>query len=137
MAVPTAALSHVLQQPAAFLWQVLTAFRENQGLLLAGAVAYYTLLSIVPMFALLLILLAQFPGSALLLDTVGTYLELAAPTRPGELVADLGSLPLHWKVGGVAGWVVGADQRRLVEQSARGGSTRARPAAQRAWFVVG
>jgi YihY family inner membrane protein len=93
----------VMQHPVRFLWQVLSAFRDNQGLLLAGAVAYYTLLSIVPMFALLLILLSQFLDQQLLLDTVGTYLELAAPTRSGELVDDLAAFLSHWKVVGVAG----------------------------------
>ena len=39
----------VLGHPAAFGWQTLKAFRANQGLLLAGAVAYYALLSIVPL----------------------------------------------------------------------------------------
>ena len=100
------ALAHVLQHPARFLWQVLRAFRDNQGLLLAGAVAYYTLLSIVPMFALLLILLSQLFDPQLLLDTVGTYLELLAPTRSGELVMDLGSFLEQWKVVGVAGVLV-------------------------------
>jgi len=103
MADSSSALRYVLKHPAAFIGQVLTAFRDNQGLLLAGAVAYYTLLSIVPMFALLLILLSQFLDTTLLLDTVGTYLELAAPTRSGELVADLAAFLAHWKVVGVAG----------------------------------
>jgi len=31
-----------------FVFRVLVSFRRNQGLLLAGAIAYYTLLSIVP-----------------------------------------------------------------------------------------
>ena len=31
----------VLKNPVAFAWRVLRAFRANQGLLLAGAVAYY------------------------------------------------------------------------------------------------
>ena len=99
----SSALRYVLKHPATFIGQVLAAFRDNQGLLLAGAVAYYTLLSIVPMFALLLILLSQFLDTGLLLDTVGTYLELAAPTRSGELVADLAAFLAHWKVVGVAG----------------------------------
>ena len=95
--------ARVLLHPGCFLWQVLVEFRRNQGLLLAGAVAYYTLLSIVPMFALLLILLSQFLDPALLLDTVANYLKLAAPTRSGELVRDLEAFLAHWKVVGVAG----------------------------------
>ncbi|HEY0714240.1 MAG TPA: hypothetical protein VGF45_16280, partial [Polyangia bacterium] len=42
-----------------FCKRVLVNFRQNQGLLLAGAVAYYALLSIVPLFALLLVGLAH------------------------------------------------------------------------------
>lgn len=103
MSAPPSPLRYVLHHPAAFLWQVVRAFRDNQGLLLAGAVAYYTLLSIVPMFALLLILLSQLLEPALLLETVATYLELAAPTTSTELVADLAAFLDHWKVVGVAG----------------------------------
>lgn len=99
-------LNQVLHHPLAFLRRVLIAFRDNQGLLLAGAVAYYTLLSIVPMLALLLILLSQFLDPKLLLDTLGNYLELAAPTRSAELLADLAAFLAHWKVVGVAGVLV-------------------------------
>jgi membrane protein len=35
--------------------EVLVTFRRTHGLLMAGAIAYYTLLSLVPLFALLLI----------------------------------------------------------------------------------
>ena len=35
----------VVANPGAFVLRVLRAFRANQGLLLAGAIAYYTLLS--------------------------------------------------------------------------------------------
>ena len=38
-------LRTVLASPGTFLWRTLQAFRANQGLLLAGAVAYYALLS--------------------------------------------------------------------------------------------
>lgn len=100
-----APLAYVLTHPLRFLLQVLIAFRENQGLLLAGAVAYYTLLSIVPMIALLLIVLSQFIDQKLLLETAATYMELATPTRSGELATDLESFLSHWKVVGVAGVV--------------------------------
>jgi membrane protein len=100
------ALGRVLPHPLRFLLQVLRAFRANQGLLLAGAVAYYTLLSIVPMFALLLILLSQLVDSQVLVQTVATYLELLAPTRSGELMQDLTAFLAHWKVVGVAGVLV-------------------------------
>jgi uncharacterized BrkB/YihY/UPF0761 family membrane protein len=38
--------AYVLKHPGVFAIQVLKSFRANQGLLLAGAVAYYALLSI-------------------------------------------------------------------------------------------
>ncbi|MEJ2393015.1 MAG: ribonuclease R, partial [Gammaproteobacteria bacterium] len=41
---------YILDHPWRFIRQIVTGFRANQGFLLAGAVAYYTLLSIVPMF---------------------------------------------------------------------------------------
>ena len=53
------AAQHVLRHPWAFAWQTLKAFRANQGLLLAGAVAYYALLSIVPLLILTVIALSQ------------------------------------------------------------------------------
>ena len=45
----------VLRRPGLFLLRVLKGFRHNQGILLSGAVAYYMLLSIVPLLALLLV----------------------------------------------------------------------------------
>ena len=50
-------LAYVISHPGRFLLDVLRSFRQNQGLLLAGAIAYYTLLSIIPVFALVLIVL--------------------------------------------------------------------------------
>jgi len=41
--------SDVLNHPGAFAIRVLRSFRANQGYLLAGAVAYNTLLSILPL----------------------------------------------------------------------------------------
>ena len=50
--------AHVLKHPGAFAIQVLKSFGANQGLLLAGAVAYYALLSIVPLLILTVIALS-------------------------------------------------------------------------------
>ena len=49
----------VLQHPGAFTLAVLKGFRANQGVLLAGAVAYYTLLSLVPLLILALMALSH------------------------------------------------------------------------------
>jgi YihY family inner membrane protein len=64
---------------AAFTLRVLSDFRRNQGFLLAGAVAYYTLLSLVPLFVLLLVGLSHVVDEARLLDTVQSNLELLIP----------------------------------------------------------
>jgi uncharacterized BrkB/YihY/UPF0761 family membrane protein len=62
-----------------FLLRVVRGFRRNQGLLLSGAVAYYTLLSIVPMSILALIVLSHFMGEEQLFHTLTTYLEMVMP----------------------------------------------------------
>ena len=65
------AAQHVLRHPWSFAWNTIKAFRANQGLLLAGAVAYYALLSIVP------------------LTTLGRYLEWLVPGQSQAIVAEL------------------------------------------------
>jgi membrane protein len=62
-----------------FSLKVLRDFRSNQGLLLSGAVAYYTLLSIVPMSILFLIVLPHFIGEEELFLTLSTYFEMMIP----------------------------------------------------------
>ncbi len=67
------------------LWDSLVGFRKNQGLLLAGAVAYYTLLSLVPLLILVLIGLSHFVAPDRLFATLAEYLEFLVPGQ-GELV---------------------------------------------------
>jgi membrane protein len=62
-----------------FLLTVLREFKRNQGLLLSGAIAYYTLLSIVPMSILALIVLSHFVEEAQLFHTLSTYIEMVIP----------------------------------------------------------
>ena len=76
--------AYVVTHPGAFTVCVLRAFRANQGLLLAGAVAYYTLLSIVPLLILLLIVLSQIIDQGELLATLGRYLEWLIPGQSGR-----------------------------------------------------
>jgi YihY family inner membrane protein len=68
---------------------VLRAFRANQGLLLAGAVAYYTLLSIVPLLILMLIALSQIIDQGELLATLGEYLEWLMPGQSAAVIREL------------------------------------------------
>ena len=69
----------LLHRPGKFLWRVLVAFKRNQGLLLAGAVAYYTLLSIIPMLALILVGLSHFIEGPQLYSTILHNLKLVLP----------------------------------------------------------
>ena len=50
--------TYVLGRAGALAIQTLKSFRANQGLLLAGAVAYHALLSIVPLLILTVIALS-------------------------------------------------------------------------------
>ena len=83
------AAQHVLRHPWAFLWQTLKGFKANQGLLLAGAVAYYALLSIVPLLILAVIALSQLIDQGELLETIGHYLEWLVPSQSRAIVREL------------------------------------------------
>ena len=62
-----------------FLLRVMQGFLRNQGLLLAGAVAYYTLLSIVPLSILALVVLTHFMEEQQLIQTLSRYLGMVIP----------------------------------------------------------
>jgi membrane protein len=95
--------AEVLLHPGAFALQVLKAFRANQGLLLAGAVAYYALLSIVPLLILTVIAASHFIDQSELLRTIGRYLEWLVPGQSRAVVAELASFLAHRDV---MGWVL-------------------------------
>ena len=79
----------IITHPVTFALQVLRAFRANQGLLLAGAVAYYTLLSIVPLLILVVIALSHVVDQAVLFSTLRRALEWVVPGQSGAVVQEL------------------------------------------------
>jgi YihY family inner membrane protein len=83
------AAQHVLRHPWSFAWNTIKAFRANQGLLLAGAVAYYALLSIVPLLILTVIVLSHVIDQSELLATLGRYLEWLVPGQSAAIVGEL------------------------------------------------
>ena len=87
--------AQILRHPGAFAIRTLKGFRANQGLLLAGAVAYYALLSIVPMLILTVIALSHFVDQTALLQTLGRYLEWLVPGQSGVIIAELANFLLH------------------------------------------
>ena len=93
----------VLQHPGAFALRVLKAFRKSQGLLLAGAVAYYALLSIVPLLILIVIALSHVIDQALLLDTLDRYVGWLVPGQSRPIIDELASFLEH---RAVVGWVL-------------------------------
>lgn len=86
-----------------FIRRVLAGFRSNQGFLLAGAVAYYTLLSIVPMVALILVLLSHVLEPHHLLAITERYMELVAPGRAQALMEQIEVFIVNWRLVGVVG----------------------------------
>jgi membrane protein len=93
----------ILRHPGAFTLQTLKAFKANQGLLLAGAVAYYALLSIVPLMILIAIALSHWIEPGLLLESLGRYLEWLVPGQSKPIVEELANFLNHQQV---IGWVL-------------------------------
>ena len=96
------AASRVLAHPGAFALRVLKGFRANQGLLLAGAVAYYALLSLVPLLILVMILLSHAIDPERLLSVLSEYLAFVVPGGSDALVDELRRFLEHrYVIGGV------------------------------------
>ena len=95
--------TYVIKNPVAFSLRVLKGFQANQGLLLAGAVAYYALLSIVPLLILIVIALSQVIDQNVLLATLDRALTYVVPGEGKAVVAELRSFLDH---GEVIGWVL-------------------------------
>ena len=93
----------VVAHPWKFLWQTVRGFRANQGLLLAGAVAYYALLSIVPLLILIVITLSHWIDQSELLLTLGRYLEWLIPGQSSAVVRELAQFLQHRDI---VGWVL-------------------------------
>jgi membrane protein len=103
MRIVSPQFAYVVKHPGTFAWRVLKAFKKNQGLLLAGAVAYYALLSIVPLLILSVIALSQWVDQGELLLTIGRYLEWLMPGQSKAIVGELANFLAHRDV---IGWVL-------------------------------
>lgn len=93
----------ILRHPAKFMWRAVKGFKRNQGLLLSGGVAYNSLLSIIPMLALILIGLSQFIEQEKLLAIVVKELELIVPAHAGKLAQEVVAFLQHRQVVGIIG----------------------------------
>ncbi len=86
-----------------FILCTLKAFRANQGLLLAGAVAYYSLLSIIPLLILIIMGLSHFVPEAEVLEATARYLEWLVPGQGAALSVELSKFLEHREI---LGWVL-------------------------------
>lgn len=93
----------ILRHPGRFMWRVLKGFKRNQGLLLSGGVAYNSLLSIIPMLALLLIGLSQFIEQEKLLEIIIKELELIVPGHAEKIASEVRALFQYRQFVGIIG----------------------------------
>ena len=90
----------LIRQVGAFTWRTLKAFKASQGLLLAGAVAYYALLSVIPLLILIVMVLARFVPEVELIEATTRYLEWIAPGQGEALSGELSQFLAHKEVLG-------------------------------------
>ncbi|KAB0663789.1 YihY/virulence factor BrkB family protein [Oryzomonas japonica] len=88
-----------------FLQRVTRGFIHNQGLLLSGAIAYYTLLSIIPLSILALTVLTHFIEEQQLIHTLSTYLEMVIPGYATTLTEQVRAFLEHRTVVGIIGGI--------------------------------
>jgi YihY family inner membrane protein len=98
---PTAPLA-VVRRLLLFVGRVLRSFRRSQGLLLASAVAYNALLSLIPFFTLLLVLLSRVISQKTLLATIRQDLGFIVPGETPAVMDQINAfLDNRTVVGGV------------------------------------
>lgn len=95
-----------LRRLLGFGWRVVRTFSQNKGLLLSGAVGYNALLSVIPLFAIILFILSKFIDKQLLLQIVRTELSLVLPGQAASITSALTSLVDEGVVFGSIGFLV-------------------------------
>lgn len=85
-------LNHLVPQVLRFAWRVMSAFMSNRGILLAGGVGYNILLSIIPLFALLTVLLAHFVDEGQLFTVLSIQARHLAPSHAEVVLQAVRSL---------------------------------------------
>jgi len=94
---------YVARHPLEFLRRVAAGVRQHQVFLLAGAVAYYTLLALIPMVALILLVLSQFVSPDQLLAVTRETLQVVAPGVADTLTTAIRAFIGNWPVIGAVG----------------------------------
>lgn len=89
MSFPSKTAKHVIAHPLAFIANVYAGFQCNQAMLIAGSIAYYALLSLVPLLILSILALSHFVEQSVLLSVTGQYLEWLVPSQSQAVLADV------------------------------------------------
>jgi membrane protein len=106
MADQTKYSRQILKRPGRFMLRVLKGFKRNKGILLSSAVAYNSLLSIIPMFALILIGISQIIERDQLYEIIVTHLELVVPGHAEKLAEEVWAFLVYRKFVGIIGILV-------------------------------
>jgi len=93
----------ILRHPLVFAGRVLHRFQANRGILLAGAVAYYALLSLIPLIILLLVALSHVVDQTQLLALLTRYLEQLVPGESDLVMEQVTQFLGHRRT---LGWVM-------------------------------
>ncbi|MEQ5801779.1 YihY/virulence factor BrkB family protein [Halomonas sp. H10-9-1] len=96
----------LLPRIARFLWRVICAFLRNRGVLLAGGVGYNILLSIVPLFAVMVVLLTRVVDQQQLLEVLTIQARHLAPAHAEVLLDAVDTLLASRDVIGLLGFPV-------------------------------
>ena len=86
---PRSPALQVLTHPLGFALTVLRNFQAHQGLLLAAAIAYNALLSLVPLLILSVLALSYLVAPSELLGTLERYLEWLVPSQSTAVLEEL------------------------------------------------
>ncbi|MDW5378011.1 YihY/virulence factor BrkB family protein [Halomonas sp. HP20-15] len=89
-----------------FSWRVLVAFLHNRGILLAGGVGYNVLLSTIPLFALLCVLLTHIVDEQRLLGIIAIQAQHLAPAHADVILDSVRTLVDSRNVVGFVGTLV-------------------------------
>ena len=88
-----------------FAGRVVKNFFKSRGLLLASAIAYNTLLSVIPFFILVLVVLSHVIDQSYLLDTIRDYLRFIVPGQATAVMAQIDAFLVTRRVIGAVGLV--------------------------------
>jgi YihY family inner membrane protein len=101
-----ARVARLLPQLLRFARRILRSFSRNRGLLLAGALGYNTLLSIVPLFALVLVILSSVVDEAVLIHAIDAQAQVLLPGKGRAVTEAFAAFVEQRNVVGVVGFGV-------------------------------